>query len=334
MPAPRASSNVFAIALGLPLLVSSGMPALRAQPEFLGDRGMAYAAFDRLPQTDIDVHGSVLHVGFASGTLALPKPAILAWIGHSANVVAAYYGRFPVASARILVVPVAGRGVRGGTTWGYGGAAIRLLVGADANERDLRGDWKIVHEMVHLALPDLDESHNWLSEGLATYIEPIARVQAGDLSAQSIWSDMLRDMPKGLPLPGDRGLDRTHTWARTYWGGALFCLLADVRLREQTGNRFGLQDAMRGVLMAGGNHEVHWPIARVLAAADHATGTQVLATLYAQMADAPVSPDLAALWGRLGVVAEPGGGVRLDDTRTLSTLREAITREPARQPTR
>ena len=51
----------------------------------------------------------------------------------------------------------------------------------------------------------------------------------------------------------DRGLDRTRTWGRTYWGGALFCLMADVEIRKQTGNRVGLQDALRTILSAGGS---------------------------------------------------------------------------------
>jgi hypothetical protein len=42
---------------------------------------------------------------------------------------------------------------------------------------------------------------------------------------------------RGEPGPGDGGLDDTDSWGRTYWGGALFCLLADVRFRERTGNR-------------------------------------------------------------------------------------------------
>ena len=86
-----------------------------------------------------------------------------------------------------------------------------------------------------------------MEEGLATYIEPVARVQAGELPAKQIWSDMLDGMRKGEPEPGDQGLDRTHTWGRTYWGGALFCFLADVQIRQQTHNKLGLQDALRGI---------------------------------------------------------------------------------------
>ena len=288
-------------------------------------RGMPYEAFDRLPQTEIKVAGSSLHVGFAPGTLALSNAQVIAWIKHSADVVAHYYARFPVASVRILIVPVDGAGVRGGTTWAYHGAAIRILLGNSASEDDLKQDWMIVHEMVHLALPDLDQRHNWLSEGLATYIEPIARAQAGDLTPQSIWAAMVRDMPKGLPKTDDQGLDLTPTWGRTYWGGAMFCLIADVEIRQRTANHFGLQDAMRGVLAAGGNHEADWPIERVFAAADKAVGVDVMSKLYARMATKADAPDLDALWNELGIRRTDNGDVTFDNAKPLAKLRIAIT---------
>ena len=156
----------------------------------------------------------------------------------------------------------------------------------------------MVHEMVHTALPDLDDRYAWLSEGLAVYVEPIARVQAGDLTAKEIWQAMMRDMPKGLPQAGDQGLDNTDTWGRRYWGGAMFCLLADIEIRKRTGNRLGLQDAMRGVIAAGGNHEQDWSIDRVLATADKAVGVDVLTRLHNEMGPKPVTPDLAATLAR------------------------------------
>lgn len=295
-----------------------------AQSEFMrGDR-MPYDAFDKLPKTDLEVGGATIHVGFAPGEMALPKEKIFDWVKMSARAVSTYYGHFPVQSLRLLLVPVDGPRVRGGTTWGYRGAAIRILIGREASEDDLKRDWVMVHEMVHTALPDLDDRYAWLSEGLAVYIEPVARVQAGDLTALEIWQAMLRDMPKGLPQAGDQGLDNTDTWGRKYWGGALFCLLADIEIRKRTGNRVGLQDAMRGVLAAGGNHEKDWTLARVLSTADHAVGGEVLTRLHDEMGPKPVTPDLAALWRDLGVKMQ-GDTVGFDDTAPLAAIRKAIT---------
>lgn len=308
-------------------VLATGVLTLRAsaQSEFLNAQGMPYAAFDRLPQTDIDVTGGVIRLAFAPGRLALPTATIVEWVTRSAKAITTYYGHFPVKSTRLLIVPVDGQRVQGGTTWGYRGGAIRIKLGSDASEDDLRRDWIMVHEMVHLALPDIDERYNWLSEGLAVYIEPIARVQAGDLSAKSVWIAMMRDMPKGLPGIGDNGLDNTSTWGSTYWGGALFCLLADVEIRKRTGNRLGLRDAMRGVLAAGGNHEVRWTIDRVLSIADAATGVDVLTPLYHDMGPKQSRPDINRLWRELGLKLGEGG-LEIDDRAPLAILREAIAK--------
>jgi hypothetical protein len=222
--------------------------------------------------------------------------------------------------------------VQNGTTFGYRGAAIRLTVGSDATEADLDDDWKAVHEMTHLALPDVKDEHLWLAEGIAVYVEPVARVQAGDLTAQKIWGDMIHDMPKGLPEPGDRGLDHTPTWGRTYWGGAMFCLLADVEIRKRTGNAKGLQQALRGILDEGGNHEQdwdNWPVKRIFNVGDEATGTTVLSDLYNKMRSKPYAPDLDALWRELGVSVQQGSVV-FDDSAPLAPIRRAITAAPAK----
>jgi hypothetical protein len=309
----------------------AGMTAFHAsaQSDFMrGDR-MPYDAFDQLPKTDLDIPGAAIHVAFAPGDITLPREKILDWIKTSARAVATYYGRFPVGSLKLLMVPVNGPRIRGGTTWGYRGAAIRVLIGRDASEDDLRRDWILVHEMVHLALPDMAERHAWLSEGLAVYIEPIARVQAGDLAARDIWQAMMRDMPKGLPEAGDEGLDNTDTWGRKYWGGAMFCLLADIQIRKATNNRLGLQHAMRGVIAAGGSHEKDWPIERVLATADKAVGVDVLTRLHNEMGAKPVTPDLADLWRDLGLRSS-GEALEFDDTAPLAAIRKAITEAPAK----
>lgn len=305
-------------------LACTSVSLVSAQSELLRGEGMPYGAFDRLPKTDIEVPEGVIHVGFAPGEMALSKEKVLDWVRTSARAVAIYYGKFPVPSLRLLLVPVDGPRVRGGTTWGYRGAAIRVLIGRQASEEDLRRDWVMVHEMVHLALPDLPERYAWLSEGLAVYIEPIARVQAGDLTAGEIWQAMVRDMPKGLPQDGDQGLDNTGTWGRKYWGGAMFCLLADVEIRRRSGNRFGLRDAVRGELAAGGNHETDWPIARVLATADKAIGSDVIERLHRELGEKPVTPDLDALWRDLGVIPR-GDHVEFDDKAPDAAIRKAIT---------
>ncbi|WP_260705427.1 gluzincin family metallopeptidase [Edaphobacter flagellatus] len=278
---------------------------------------------------EVSVGGATIQVDFAQGPLDLGIGPVVERIKGAAHAVAMYYGRFPVARARVLIVPVRDRhGVFRGTTWGgVGGFAgfTRISLGQQTTEKELADDWMITHELSHMAFPNLSDEHHWMEEGLATYVEPIARVQAGELSAKAAWRDMMDGMPKGEPQSGDEGLDRTHTWGRTYWGGALFCLAADVEIRKETKNRKGLQDALRAIVEAGGTIDQDWPIERAFEIGDKATGTRVLTQMYAKWSDAPVRVDLDALWKELGV-RRVGEGVELDATAPLAAVRDGIMR--------
>jgi hypothetical protein len=277
----------------------------------------------------LSVGGATIEVDFGPGSFDLLPAQILDWVRRAATAVTTYYRRFPVPRDRILVQPGADRrGVFHGTTWGdVGGfpAFTRIGVGQHTTVADLNRDWMMTHELIHGAFPSQDDDHHWIEEGLAVYIEPIARVQAGYLTPEQIWADMVRDMPKGDPEPGDEGLDRTGTWGRTYWGGAQFCLLADVTIREQTHNRYGLRDALRAIINAGGTVDQEWPIEKAFAIGDRATGTHVLEDQYRRMATAPVPVDLAAIWKKLGVIRTGEDQVRFDDAAPEAAIRKAIT---------
>jgi hypothetical protein len=190
-------------------------------------------------------------------------------------------------------------------------------------QADLDDDWVLTHEMIHFGFPSVKERHHWIEEGIATYVEPIARALVGRLTAERVWREMVDRMPQGLPAPGDQGLDNTHTWGRTYWGGALFCLVADVEIRKQTGNAQGLRDALRAINRAGGTIEADWPLERVIEVGDKATNGKVLVELYSQMASKPVSVDLLDLWKQLGVV-RADHGVTFDNRASLASIRASI----------
>ncbi|HEY0189483.1 MAG TPA: hypothetical protein VGC42_00080, partial [Kofleriaceae bacterium] len=227
-----------------------------------------------------------LRIGGAEITIELAgrfdrSPAELtAYVATAARAVTGYFGKFPVARYRVRLESADGAGVQGGTTWGWGGAHSRVILGAHVTAAQLEHDWTMTHEMVHTAFPDQPDTHTWIQEGTATYIEPLARSWVGNYPPDKVWADLVDGVPKGLPGAGDRGLDHTHSWGRSYWGGALFWLLADVEIRERTGGKRGLIDAMRAIVAAGGSNEVDWPIDKAFAIGDKATGVPVLAELY------------------------------------------------------
>ena len=303
-----------------------GCTAAHSATDYSGEE-MPYEAFKELGTTDIKLDdGSLVHVAFAPGQMTLSHEQLLDWVKRSAHAVMTYYGHFPVKSVELLLVPHFGdAGVQGGATYGHEGPAMRVYVGALSTPDDLTKDWVMVHEMIHLAFPRLDHRHAWLHEGISVYVESIARVQAGDLPAEQVWADFVRAMPKGLPQAGDQGFDNTDSWGRTYWGGAMFCLMADIAIRKATANKVGLQDALRGVQAAGGNFGVEWPITDAISVADKAIALDTLEKMYAEMKDKPVKPDLAAIFKSLGVVSDAPKKVHFDDTAELSAIRRAIT---------
>lgn len=279
-----------------------------------------------------DAPGSTLRLGggeivltLSSDFPAATRKEIQVWITRSADALVRYLGRLPAPRFELRLEAAPGHGVRGGVTDRDPALFVGARVGRDTTAAEFLDDWVLVHEMVHVAVPRLPRAQNWLHEGLATYVETVARARAGITSAQQLWSELSRGMPQGLPRPGDRGLDRTPTWGRTYWGGAIFCLLADLRIRRATSGRLGLQQALQGVLAAGGNYGEDWSATRFLGVADAAVGQTSLSDLYNEMKDQPMPVDLDALWRELGVVQRPdGGAVQFDDTAPGASLRRAI----------
>lgn len=283
-----------------------------------------YSAFGPFRTRTVDAPGATIELAIASGRLALSDDQLAAWTKESARAVATYLERFPMPSALVMIVPARGAWVGGGRTLSGGGGSIFMRVGARASPAALAEDWVLVHEMLHLSFPSAPREQDWAEEGLATYVEPFARVRAGLLSAEDAWRGLAEGLPNGLPRPGDRGLDHTPTWGRIYWGGALFYLLADVEIRKRTNAEKGLEHALRGILAAGGNNASRWPLDESFAAADRATGVGVLRELHDAMGASPHPVDLDALLRSLGV-AVANGRVTFDERAPLAAIRRAIT---------
>jgi hypothetical protein len=275
----------------------------------------------------LTICGARIDVEFVGPSPALPRQAFLDWIGASAGAVVRYFGRFPVEHYRIRVITSGGGGgVRNGRTWGYGGAHTDVNIGREVSRSELAHDWVMTHEMVHVAFPDTGDDRQWIQEGVATYVEPLARSFVGTNATGDVWRDLVNGFPKGMPAPGEPGLDRSDSWGRTYWGGALFYAQADIRIRRNTMNRLGLIDALRGILAAGGNHEAEWTPAHAFAVGDAAVGPRVLEDLWAEMGPKAMAPDLDRMWKRLGVPTV--AGAPFDDAAPEASIRKAISSPP------
>lgn len=267
-----------------------------------------------------------------SREIATPHWEIREWVRRAATAVSGYLGHFPTRHLVIILLDDGREPIGEGQTFGNSRIEARLSQGVQV--WNFEHDWILTHEMFHLAFPTLDRRYLWMMEGLSDYLEPVARVRAGQITTEEFWRELVEGLPQGLPGPGDEGLDNTHTWGRTYWGGDLFWLLADVNIRVQTGNRHSVGDAIRAIVAAGGTGDKSWPIERVLDLGDKATGTTVLKELHEEMGPKATDTNLTALWKKLGVKYNLGR-VTFDDAAPWASVRRAITAAsspPAKTP--
>ena len=253
----------------------------------------------------------------------LDETSVIAWIRKSGDSIAAWYGKFPVDRVAIQLELRRGRGVRFGRTTGLRKEPrIRLLIGRDSEPYDFDDDWVCPHEMAHLGFPILHWDRDWIAEGLASYVESVARVRSGDLSRRRFWSKLVRNLPIGQPRDGDRGLDYTETWARTYWGGALFYFLADLEILKRTNGGRGLEHAMRGLLAAGIDMRKRVSLERVFDLAKQGCGVDVLRELHEVHGDEPVTVDLDEIFAKLGIIGRRR--IRFDDRAEWAHLRRRL----------
>jgi len=88
------------------------------------------------------------------------------------------------------------------------------------------------------------------------------------------------------PMTGDSITPHVGTH---YWGGAMFCLLADVEIRKQSHQRSGTGSAARrGARQRG--LAADWPIERILHTGDGAVGTHDARGSVWQMKTRPSRP--------------------------------------------
>ncbi|MEM9192100.1 MAG: hypothetical protein AAGF12_23205 [Myxococcota bacterium] len=264
-----------------------------------------------------------LDISIAGRRGSLDDEAVAAWVVDMARMTDEYVGRFPVRTLRVDVELRPGDDVIFGQH--FSGRRVRVLVGRDASEATLREDHILLHELLHTAFPMLDERHQWMREGLSTYLEMVVRARGGRRTEQQVWRRWTRAMPVGLPEADDNGLDASSSWARTYWGGALFWFMVDLRLRKASRGRHSIRTLLQGVVAHGGVATSRWTMDELLSKAESITSTEVLGDAYGRYALRSSPDDLERIFRYLGVY-------RIDDAVQFSedapgvSLRRALLR--------
>ena len=288
-------------------------------------------ALGHFPIDIIDVGGARLRVAIVGARKRAKRKRLLAWITDAASAVALLGGRMPVDTAQIIVLPTPGTRIGFGFATHGGGFTVVIFVGDQITEANLRKDWVAVHEMLHLGMPMLDDESRWLSEGLATYLEPYLRARAGSLPVTEVWEEMHAGFARGRKQVSERTLRadcvemrENHAYMRVYWSGAAIALIADVTAR-QNGSSLDREVLALGAccLHAGEILSADDLLARV--GEDGALLAPHLAAAARPHLDSPRFPDVTAMYRALGLSFDAEGRVTLSSDPVQKALREQLT---------
>lgn len=189
-------------------------------------------AFGDIEQKTITIDQQRLDISL----LALDSPQksrqIFHWVEQNARMVAALYGRFPVPQTQVLVVPIGHQ--KEAVPWAEvqrgGMPSVHYFVDQYRPISEYIEDWTGVHEMSHLLIAKITYDTRWLSEGLASYYQHVAKARGNMLTPTQAWNKLKIGFAKGRKKQSG-SLRTSRSTKHIYWGGAAFYLLADLQLR-------------------------------------------------------------------------------------------------------
>ncbi len=297
------------------------------------DAPMAIGDFD---YREIDVPGAVLRVSFLKADGGMDIDVISNWLRATATDVSLAYGRFPNPSPQVVVIPVGHDRRHGESAVPFGqvvrdgGESVQLLIDQRQPIEAFLQDWTATHEFSHLMLPYLQRKHRWISEGFAQYYQNVLLARSGTYDDLKAWQKIYEGLERGRQSrpelsPNEAAAGRLRgSLMKVYWSGAALALMADVRLREQSGGEETL-DLILDRLQACCLPSDHvWSGQELFAKMDALTSYPVFTPLYRRYADAAGFPDVRPLFERLGLSAS-NSKVRLKRHAELAEIRHAIT---------
>lgn len=203
--------------------------------------------------------GGTLEVGFVAGELDVADEVVLEWLDQAQRevVLCRPSESAPHARIQVILIPAGGSwepAPFGRVLWSYP-QSVALYVGEHASASELLDDWTAIHELCHTLHPRVMPRRAWLTEGLATYYQCVARIRSGRESAAKMWGAMAwgyeagSGEANGLSLRDlDRRLRELHCYRAVYWGGAFLMLELDLELRRRSQGKVSLDHVVERLL--------------------------------------------------------------------------------------
>ena len=249
--------------------------------------------------------------------------ALTHWISNTAQSLASYMGKFPVAKTQVVLIE-SQRPTRGPVPWGEvnrgGGFGLRFVIDSNKSIESFHTDWTASHEFSHLLFPKVSYQDLWLSEGLASYLQYLLMAREGSISKQSAWQSLYEGLERGRRGALNLGKEtfaetlnnrRKSSWRsgrtmRIYWSGAAMFLKIDWMLLKQSDGQVGLNTVLRRFNECCSDNAKAWQGAALMQKFDELAGTKLFEPLYLQTLNNSSFPDFIEPLAGLGIDIEDG----------------------------
>jgi hypothetical protein len=148
-------------------------------------RVSTYTVFGKRQFRRFALEGKELRVVMLDGRTETSFEALSSWVADAARGVSEFFGRVPDEGQLVLLAPVASApDIPFGKLLPESGPGIVILVGERVEERKLRRDWVLVHELFHVGTPSFLGEGKWFDEDSPPTTSPSSeRGSAGSTSA-------------------------------------------------------------------------------------------------------------------------------------------------------
>tara|TARA_R110002110_G_scaffold406421_1_gene626261 strand:+ start:62782 stop:63741 length:960 start_codon:yes stop_codon:yes gene_type:complete len=255
------------------------------------------------------------------------------WVDFLADTLHQVYGYWPQQQWHVVINPTSGR-TGDPIPWAQVKRdpvhTVEFYTVASASADELRRAWTGYHELAHLLIPYRGWGDAWFSEGLASYYQNVLQARAGLLSEQQMWQKLYEGYIRGVQQSQFNGIE-LHTvsdnmrsnggFMRVYWSGAWYFLTADAQLRQQSGGRTTLDDAIKKLNQCCSRERLSVP--QMVRKLDQLNGSDLFVPLYEKTRTTTETPDFLPVMQSMGVIVNEGR-VQLLGNRQQASLRRQI----------
>ncbi len=264
------------------------------------------AADATVGETEIQLRGATLELEIRGSVGERNTTKLARWVRESASQVTLAYGRFPVPTPRVIIVPSRSDPWGGdspvpfGRVTRDGGETVELYVDVSRSLADLSSDWTATHEFSHLLLPRISWRQKWISEGFASYYQNVLMARAGQYTTELAIEKLTRGLGRGrssrpelsMNAAAREGVRRARY--KIYWSGAAIALLADVELRERSGGAESLDVVLDRFQHCCLPSQRRWSGTELFTRFDSLIEEPLFMPLYRKYADTAGFPDFEA----------------------------------------